>query len=512
MQEFEQTRRGWFSLPVRISVGLVLAAIIPLFVMLIYTNYQTRPALIEQANKAMASDAQTRVELIDNYFHERLTDALTLTQVPSLQAFMALPRVPDAPAYQDAAAHAAYSLQAGVFKDKNYAIWALFDPTGALRLSYPTQPTPHGSSLVPAPYLQAVMAGKTFISAVYYAPGTQKASVDIYSPVTAPGATPTPAQPQAIVGFMRSTLNLDYIWNSIVQQDRENNGKGSYAFILDENGVRIADTDPARRFSSVEQIKADLQQQISQEARYGSTERVRLLADSAAANALHSHASAEIFQGQPAGQNEQFQIARRATANPALHWNYFVLSPVSTVTAVAYQQQLSTTLVALLASLLVALIGLLAGRALSRPILHSVENLRGSSQALSTLATTQQDAASEQMWVVDSSQVGLQSVQYYTGASKVALRQLHEVATELAEHWRQSDARRIEQALQRILAATHYLENATGYQQASNQKLATALKVATQVTEQLHMGATSATEAADQLEGVVKRLRAVVGR
>jgi DNA/RNA-binding domain of Phe-tRNA-synthetase-like protein len=78
--------------------------------------------------------------------------------------------------------------------------------------------------------------------------------------------------------------------------------------------------------------------------------------------------------------------------------------------------------------------------------------------------------------------------------------------------WRQGNMTHVEQTLGQIIATTNYLANATAYQDASNQKLATALKVTTQVTEQLHNGTTSATQAATQLEEVVSELRKVVGQ
>lgn len=138
--------------------------------------------------------------------------------------------------------------------------------------------------------------------------------------------------------------------------------------------------------------------------------------------------------------------------------------------------------------------------------------LRKNSTSLGTLATKQRDAASEQMWVVDSSQLGLQAVQYYTDATKVAARQLNDIGLELAQHWETLDTPAILYRLERIIAAAQYIDNATQYQATSNEKLATALKVATQVTEQLVAGATSATDAAKQLKGVVDRLRQVVGK
>ena len=74
------------------------------------------------------------------------------------------------------------------------------------------------------------------------------------------------------------------------------------------------------------------------------------------------------------------------------------------------------------------------------------------------------------------------------------------------------DTQTAREHLGRLVAAAQYIEQATQHQNTSNQKLTTALKVATQVNEQLAMGATSATEAASQLELVVKQLRYVVGK
>ena len=500
-QESQGTaRRQRTSLSVRISIVLVFAAVLPLLVMLVFSELQTRPTLTAQANEAMTSDAQSRVQLINTYFDERLLDAQTLSQVPTVQTFLqATPsRTPE---YQDLAVHASYALGAGSYRDKHYVTWSLFDPQGILRLSYPTAPLAHGKYLVPPTDLQKVKALKTFASDVYYNPTTKKALVDIYSPIGGTANTP-------FLGFMRSTLSLDYIWN-IVQQDVGKNNDGRYAFILDANGVRIADTQPARLFTAVAPLSPQTQQRMSDEARYGSTRNVPLLADATIAQHLHS-ASDSTFQGQPTGQTETFQIVQHAAST--VPWTYYVLSPVSTVTLIANQQLLFTGFIALAIAALAAIIGVIVGRRISYPIMNSVGSLQKSSHALNTLATRQHDAASEQMWVVDSSQVGLQSIQYYTDATKVAARQLHDIGTGLAHNWYDVDTQVALQQLERAIAAAQYIEQAAQYQGTSNQKLATALKVAIQVTEQLAAGATSATNEATQLEHVVEELRYVVGK
>jgi hypothetical protein len=144
--------------------------------------------------------------------------------------------------------------------------------------------------------------------------------------------------------------------------------------------------------------------------------------------------------------------------------------------------------------------------------MNSVEYLRNNSETLNALATRQQGAANEQTWVVDSSQVGLQSVQYYTDATQVAARRLSEIGMELTQRWHQLDAQTAKQALAQMIAAAQYIERSTEFQTASNQKLDTAIKVTTQVTEQLASGATAAADTSEQLEQVVNQLRHVVGK
>ena len=498
-KESRSRNRRRFSLTWRVSILLMLAAVVPLLIAVASSELITRPALIAQANTAMQTDAQSRVQLIDTYLTERLLDAETLTQVPSVQAFLAVPPQMET---QDLITHASYSLLAGSFRDKHYMVWSIFDTQGRLRLYYPTTTAVQPS--VPPGDLRLVQSGKTFISPVYYDPKARKAFVDIYSPmVTTTTAVHTP------LGFMRATLNIDYIWN-IVKGDEGANGNGSYAFVLDQNGVRIADTDPSRLFTAVAPLSPQVQQTITSEARYGTTGSVPVLADSTLASIVQNAHAQATFQITPGGQNEMFQVAQHATT--VVPWTYFVLSPVNTVTAVANQQLLNISIIAFAVLLLAAVTGLIVGRYITRPILRSVEQLRSNSEALNKLATRQQSAATEQTWVVDSSQVGLQSVQYYTNATSLAARRLAEMGRGLAQSWNYQDVESIRQILGQLISAAQYIEKAAQYQTANSQKLATAIKVTTQVNDQLAEGAISASDAASQLEQVVSELRQVVGK
>jgi len=95
------------------------------------------------------------------------------------------------------------------------------------------QSQPHGKALVPPEDLQAVTSGKVFVSVVYFDLQTNKVSVDLSAPIATTSL-------QKVLGFICATLSMDDIW-TIVMSDGGANGKGSFALMLDQNGVRIAD-------------------------------------------------------------------------------------------------------------------------------------------------------------------------------------------------------------------------------------------------------------------------------
>jgi hypothetical protein len=212
----------------------------------------------------------------------------------------------------------------------------------------------------------------------------------------------------------------------------------------------------------------------------------------------------------PPGAQTTFQGAKSTATS--VHWTYVVVSPLNNVTAVADDQLRLTGIITLAIIVLAAVIGLGLGRRITLPILQAVDRLRHSSQALKTLADKEQGAATQQTWVVDSSQVGLRTVQYYTNASSIALQRLNEVGKNLVARWHQVDSESARKAVRQLVNDAAYIEKAIHYQDASNKKLESTIKVTVQVADQLATGAMSATDAAEQLEQVVSQLEQVIGK
>lgn len=297
--------------------------------------------------------------------------------------------------------------------------------------------------------------------------------------------------------------------------------------IVDHNGVRIAYTNtngfnytssdpsgmahPAGLFKAIAPLSPTVQQTINDEQLYGNDRKpVVALSDTALAAQLQNPHGSATFQLTPAEQKEPYQVAR--TSSTILPWTYLVFSPLSTITSIANQQRLYTWIIVSLVLVLTILVGIIVGQRLTSPILRSVNFLLNNSKSLKTLATKELSTATEQKWMVESSQVGLQSVQYYTKATNVAAHRLNEISSDLRSNWQHLNTQTIERYLDEMSTAAKYIENAAEHQEDSSKSLATAIRVTTQVTDQLASGASATNDAANQLESVVDQLRHVVGR
>jgi hypothetical protein len=490
------------SLTIRVSIILILAVVIPLLITVIGSELILRPTLLSQAANEMENDAQSHSQAIDALLIARVQSVVSVGRFLAIQKFLSGDEMFRQQALNE--------LALGNRLDPNYSNWSLFDVQGKPRLAYPTVSGPRGKYTIPPEIMQQLHGvNKTRISDVYLDDQTHIAFIDIYASITAPDST--------LLGFGRSTLKLSEVWTAV--NNETNAAPGSYAMILDGHGVRIAYTNrdntaitlPQALFKSIAPLPAALQQRINDENLYGNNRTpVKVLSDSELVRMQNDPQFPTTFQFTPALQEEAFQ-ACRATSK-VIPWTYLVLRPVNTITGAANQQDIYLFLLAGVITLLAAFVGILIGRSITRPILSAVSSLLTNSQMLKTLADREQVMSTEQMWIVESSQNGLQSVKYYSDATNIAAHRLDAIGKDLAMNLERLDAWHIRQLLQEIQTAANYIEKASAHQERSSKSLTTAIQVTNQVTEQLAENATSTSEAATQLEEVIERLRRVVGQ
>ena len=499
-------RRRRLPLAQLLSLLLGIIAIIPLLATTGSIVLFLRPALISQVSTALEQSAQKRVQLIDTYLVERFNDVQALSQSTPVKNLLQ--------GNQDSKSQVFNALFTAQHRDvADYISWSILDTQGNSVISYPTAPQVHGSKkylIVPDAFKQLQQSSKILISDVFYDPTRSSASVDLYTRVLDDNFK--------VLGFVRASLGLQRVW-SPVNSETQANGDGSYGFILDENNVRIAYTDPdplaatrpALLFKAISPLSSQVQQRITDADLYGnSTTPLKLYADTQLSGILSSAHPPASFEINPAEQRQTtFEVAHyRSTIVP---WDYFILKPSSSVTAIADQQLLTIFIIVTLMLVTAVVLGLLLGRRIAQPISRSVSTLRQSSRSLKTLANEEHVIANEQGWMVDASKAGLQSVQYYTNASSVAANRINTVVTTLRQRWQTLDQQTLQRALDEISDAAAYIDRATHHQDAMNEKLKTTIRVTTQATDQLAKGAESTEEAAAQLEAIVEELTSVVG-
>jgi hypothetical protein len=447
----------------------------------------------------METDAQTHAQLIDNYFTEKLLVLKSLDYTPLVQEYLLDP-VGDQKNVPTILQNG-FAIQRLI--DPDVTLVTFFDPGGKLLLSYSLyglKPQPHGKYMIPPEDAQQIAKGQQFVSNVYYDPVTRQSTVELYTPVYSTTL-------KRLLGVVRDTLELDSV-GRIVNSEKGVNGAGSSAFILDQNGVRIVDPDPTTLFTSIAPVNATIQQNITDENRYGKNSTLPVLADANLRSIQSQPKPPVTFQEVPAGKNELFQVTRRPLSS--VPWTYFVLTPVNEVIAVANQQLFIIVLVASAIFLPVAVIGWIVGYRISSPILRSVKSLVKNNHVLNQLSEREKKASSEQVWIVEASKTGLTSQQYYTDASKIAARRLNELGRSLLER-RDVDKYTTLSIVKQMVNIGLYFENAIAYQEEANKKVAVAVKVTDEVTEQLASGAKSTSEAANELDGIVNQLRQIVG-
>lgn len=518
-----ETARRRLSLSVRLSLLVLFAALLPLAAVVGINDYFARSTLIQQGRTALTTDATAKESLIDTYLSERSKDGEALATLPTTPAYLtcidaqALP--PEQAAVVEAQANCAdptlglsfyqgsncRALHVGAARDKNYTIWSLFDPRGdALLSSSSASCSPGKVAPVAKEDLAPVMQqGKSWISAVYYDTQNKYAYVQIYTPIVVqPGS-------KQVLGFIRATLRLDYVWN-LVANEAGANGAGSYAFIADENGIRIADAHNNDLFSAVQPLDAATAQLIASEQRYGPGGGVQQASLPEVAAALKSNADTDSFQGiADPGSSVPYQFVRIHLNT--VPWSYFALSPLATVTRVADDQIRTSLISAAIIAVLAILIGLLVGRGTTHPVRDSAAELVGAATALKKLASRQQSSAGEQQWVVDACKTGLDSVSYLSDAMNQAARRIIDASNWFSEYWDRLTEEQARRTVQHLLELSRYIDEAARRQQASSERMGKAIAVTMQVSDQLVAGATAATQSADQLEQVVRDLRHVVG-
>ncbi len=323
-----------------------------------------RPALISQVSTSLENDTQKRIQSIDAYMLERLNDIQSLSQSTPVKNLLL--------GDQGSKNLVFNTLFTAQHRDvANYISWSLLDVHSKVVLSYPSAPQPHGSYLILPDALQQLQhSGQVVISNVFYSSTTGNASVDLYARVLNDNF--------GLMGFVRASLGLSRVW-ALVNSETQANGPGSYGFILDQNGIRIAYTDPnplattrpTPLFKAVGPLSAQLKQRVKDENLYGnSLSPVGIQVDQTLADTQKRAQPPATFQINPVEQNQTFEAARASST--IVPWTYFILKPLNAVTGIVDQQLLTILVIVTLVLVIALSVGVITAQRIAQPILRSV--------------------------------------------------------------------------------------------------------------------------------------------
>ncbi len=311
------SHREWrLSLVVRVSLLLILTAVLPLTIVAVSSEALARPTLVAQSVSQLETDAQTHAELIESYFIDRLMDLATLTNYLPLQKFMA--------GNSAFTTEALNTLIMTLPRDANYVSLSVYNLKGKLLLDYPVPPpAAELQFLQPDGRQQLIASQTTGIPPVFFDSASDMTTILFYTPVITAASK--------ALGFLCAVIQLNYVWN-VVNSDKGANGDGSYAFVLDQNGVRVADTDPARLLSAIAPLPSAGLHSENKGTNYGKA--IPVLADGTLDLVEQSANPPTAFQMVPYGQHETYQVARYSLSS--VPWSYFVLSPLVILSSCLY--------------------------------------------------------------------------------------------------------------------------------------------------------------------------------
>ena len=235
LRAFSMRRRFHsFSLRTQLSVTALIVTLIPLIVITIVSNTAIHTALVDVANESLASAATQTATNLDGFIQANLDAVRTESQLPDFGDFLdqhAQPRAANGePAINSA--KLATIMRALSRRDQIYIeSYALLDTNGIDVLD--TQASDIGIDQSQQDYFSSPLnTGLPYVSPIQFSPETNQASLYFSAPVR--------NNHEKIVGALVIRYDASVL-QQIVGDTNGLAGKESFAILLDENHLRLAD-------------------------------------------------------------------------------------------------------------------------------------------------------------------------------------------------------------------------------------------------------------------------------
>lgn len=279
-----------------------------------------RDTVTQMAGTGIHGTTVTTATAIDQYLANKREDIVVASGSRELATFLELPLLPNVRA---SALQALKTFSARV----DYESVALMSLDGKIVLS--SLESDIGTDVAFRPYFIEAAKGNVYISDPSVSVITNRPAIFFSAPVRNTAGE--------IIGVVRSRLSLDGIW-SLVERNKDAEGKGSYGMLLDENGIRIANSLSLDRraemegsqllYTAVAPLSPEAEQALVKEKRFGNATatKVQVVAIPEVANALFAPGVTTFETSSDVNSERNFAAVSRLSQKP---WRYVIMSPFS---------------------------------------------------------------------------------------------------------------------------------------------------------------------------------------
>lgn len=349
--------RGLLAISVRtkFTVVLLLVALLPMVLLTLQNNVNSRQALLASAREGLAGHTRLQAGSIDSYLADRLASVNVLASLPGIASYLAA-----AAGQQPAAAPDLIAAAQAIAHAKGSAAFFM-DAKGTSVLT--TDPATQGLNFGFRDYFKAAMAGNSYVESPVISIATKTYSLYFAAPVKDAGGKVVGA---AILRTPAEDLQ------SLLAADANTLGQGSYGILLDAHGVRIANgADPSLNFSAVAPLPAaEVKHIVQEQKRFGSASGG--LPMSPAPQLAHlagmaGTAGSPVLAIDP-GKGTTPTVEADAVRLKAKPWTYVEVLPVSTFMAAPNAELRDALLWLLMVAVVIILLAIVLAQRFTRPV------------------------------------------------------------------------------------------------------------------------------------------------
>jgi C4-dicarboxylate-specific signal transduction histidine kinase len=344
----------------KLTIAFLLLALAPLALITLYVNGISRNALLIQGAVSLQDAGRSTAQALDGVLAEQSDFIRVVGLMPEVVRY--------AQNQNDPAARAAAQLVlvSAVQKSPEYESIAIIRPDGRISLS--TNPDEVGSDLNLHLYFTQALKGESYVSDPDASPISGQPMIFYSAPIK-----DTSGSVRAVV---RSTVNMDSLWD-LVEKDQNIGGTGSFSTLLDENGIRIADSNSRGNrqafernllFRAIAPLPASVEKTLLDEQRFGKSSGGVQVVPLPEIAARMSSGEPGVFTTRSDINNAQNQAVIVSLAYKP--WRYVLSSPNETYTAPADMVTLFAAIVAVVLAVIVIGLSIALSRNITRPLLQ----------------------------------------------------------------------------------------------------------------------------------------------